>query len=196
MLENTTKNKPHVIDLADDDEKKASENRDPISGQPGAHPVGVGLGAAAGGAAAGIATGAVIGTTAAGPVGTAVGAGIGAAVGAIAGGLAGKAGAEAVNPTVEHEYWRGHYAERPYVTPGSSYDDYGPAYQHGWESYGRHQGKSFQQAEPTLEREWSMAEGKSKLGWDKAKGAVEDAWDRVSRRSESCPSRDGGGSCH
>ncbi|CAN5487748.1 hypothetical protein BH09PSE5_BH09PSE5_37720 [soil metagenome] len=67
-----------------------AENRDPISGEPGAHPVGTGLGAAAGGMAAGAAVG-----TMAGPVGTA----IGAAVGAIVGGLAGKGVAEKVDPT-------------------------------------------------------------------------------------------------
>ena len=33
-------------------------NRDPITNEPGAHPVGTGLGAALGGAAAGVATGA------------------------------------------------------------------------------------------------------------------------------------------
>ncbi len=65
-------------------------NRDPITGEPGSHPVGTGLGAAAGGAAAGAAVG-----TVAGPVGT----GIGAAVGAVAGGLAGKAAGEHFNPT-------------------------------------------------------------------------------------------------
>jgi len=58
---------------------KAQANRDPISGAPGAHPVGTGLGAAAGG----IAGGAAAGTLAAGPVGTV----IGAAVGAVLGGL-------------------------------------------------------------------------------------------------------------
>jgi uncharacterized protein (TIGR02271 family) len=69
-----------------------SANRDPITGTPGAHPVGTGVGAVAGGVAAGAAVG-----TVAGPIGTAVG----AAVGAVAGGLAGKGVAEEVDPTVE-----------------------------------------------------------------------------------------------
>lgn len=69
-----------------------SANRDPITGTPGAHPVGTGVGALAGGAAAGAAVG-----TVAGPVGTA----IGAAVGAVAGGLAGKGVAEEIDPTVD-----------------------------------------------------------------------------------------------
>ena len=83
--------------MDNDNTKEAGTNRDPITGAPGAHPVGVGLGAAAGGIAGGIAAGAAVGTVAAGPVGTVVG----AAVGAIAGGLGGKAVAEHFDPTVE-----------------------------------------------------------------------------------------------
>jgi phage tail tape-measure protein len=64
-------------------------NPDPLTGTPGAHPVGTGLGAVSGAAA-----GASIGA-AAGPVGAAVG----TVVGAVAGALAGKGAAEAVNPT-------------------------------------------------------------------------------------------------
>ena len=54
-------------------------NPDPLTGTPGAHPVGVGTGAL-GGAAAGAGIGTVVG----GPVGALVG----GAVGAVAGGLA------------------------------------------------------------------------------------------------------------
>ena len=67
-----------------------SANRDPLTGEPGAHPVGTAVGAAAGGIAAGAAAGSV-----AGPVGTVVG----AVVGAVAGGAAGKGVAETVDPT-------------------------------------------------------------------------------------------------
>lgn len=70
--------------------RTGSANLDPITGAPGAHPVGTGVGAVAGGVAAGAAAG-----TVAGPVGTAVG----AAVGAVAGGLAGKKVAEKERPT-------------------------------------------------------------------------------------------------
>src|SRR2546423_536055 len=94
---------------------KGSANRDPISGAPGAHPIGTGVGAAAGGMAAGAAAG-----TVAGPIGTA----IGAAVGAVVGGLAGKGIAEKIDPTLEEAYWRENYIRRPYVTQGATYDDY------------------------------------------------------------------------
>ncbi|MES2571719.1 MAG: hypothetical protein V4710_16905, partial [Verrucomicrobiota bacterium] len=46
-------------------------NRDPITGEPGSHPVATGAGAAGGGAA-----GAAIGTAVAGPVGTVHGGGV------------------------------------------------------------------------------------------------------------------------
>ena len=88
----------------DDEELQGRDaHRDPITGTPGAHPVGVGLGAAAGGMAAGAAAG-----TVAGPVGTA----IGAAAGAIVGGLAGKGIAEQIDPTIEEAYWRENYTAR------------------------------------------------------------------------------------
>ena len=155
-----------------------SRNPDPITKAPGSHPVGTGVGAAAGGAAGiggAVAAGAAMGT-AAGPVGTA----IGAAVGAVAGGLIGKGVAEHVNPSVEDKYWRDNYASRPYVTPGSSYDDeYGPAYRLGWEAPGRHSGKRFDEVEPHLRQDWDRVKGKSRLEWERAKQATRDAWDRV-----------------
>ena len=148
-----------------------SANRDPLTGTPGAHPVGTGVGAIAGG----LATGAAVGTVA-GPVGTV----IGAAVGAVVGGLAGKGVAESIDPTREDAYWRENYNSRPYVESGSSYDDYGPAYGYGVSSYSQHAGRSFDAAEPDLSRGWNTARGTSSLTWDKAKHATRDAWHRTS----------------
>jgi hypothetical protein len=144
-------------------------NRDPLSGAPGAHPVGTGVGAA-GGAAAGAAIG-----SAAGPVGTVVG----GVVGAVAGGLAGKGAAEAVNPTVEEAYWRENYSSRPYVEKGDAFEQYGPAYKYGWESRPHYLGSTFDEVEPDLGREWDRVRGTSTLGWDKARHAARDAWHRI-----------------
>ena len=151
---------------------KGSPNRDPISGAPGAHPVGTGVGAAAGGLAAGAAVGSV-----AGPVGTAVG----AAVGAVVGGLAGKGIAERIDPTIEDAYWRENFRSRPYVAEGSTYDDYGPAYQYGVENYPKYPGRKFDDVESDLSRDWQRAKGKSSLEWERAKHATKDAWHRVER---------------
>ena len=164
-----------ITDNTNPDSNNPSANRDPITGEPGAHPIGVGLGAALGGAAAGAATG-----TIAGPIGTV----IGAAVGAIVGGLAGKTAAESIDPTLEDAYWRENYATRPYVKPGAGYDDYGPAYKYGTEAYMRQPGRSFAQVETELARDWDKVRGKSTLEWERAKIATSDAWNRMSNSIE------------
>ncbi len=151
-------------------DQRDDDNLDPISGAPGAHPVGTGLGAAIGGAAAGAATGAV-----AGPIGTA----IGAAAGAIIGGLAGKGIAESLDPTAEDAYWRENYATRPYVRAGADYDDYRPAYQYGIHAYAKYEGLDFGEIEPDLERDWPSSRGSSTLSWVGARLASLDAWEHA-----------------
>src|SRR5262245_49562667 len=101
---------------------EVDRNEDPISGEPGAHPVGVGIGTAAGGAAAGAAAGAV-----GGPIGAV----IGAVAGGVAGGLVGKEVAEAIDPTVEEAYWREEYRNRDYVEHRAPFATYAPAYRYG-----------------------------------------------------------------
>ena len=161
-----------------DDERRAAEpdaNRDPITGAPGAHPIGAGLGAVGAGVA-----GAAIGALG-GPVGVVAG----AVVGGIAGGLAGKEVAETVNPTnpaVEDAYWQANFRSRPYVGADENYDVYRPAYQYGWESQSRHADRSFDDVEPLLEREWHSRTERSNLEWERAKAAARDAWERVGVR--------------
>ena len=150
--------------------KPADTNPDPISGEPGAHPVGTGVGAAVAGAAAGAAGGAL-----AGPAGAVAG----AVVGAVAGGYAGKAAEEAIDPTAEDAYWRTNYKNRPYVEKGTEYETYRPAYEYGWESRRQHANRRFDDVEPDLARGWQKSRGHSQLGWEKAKQAARDAWDRV-----------------
>ncbi len=149
-------------------------NPDPITGEPGAHPVGTGVGAAGVGVAA-TAIGAAVG----GPIGAAVG----AVVGSVAGGLAGKAVAEKIDPTVEDEYWRTNYSSRPYAESSYQYDDYSPAYRTGYEGYGTYgtQGMSYTDAEPKLRQDYERHPNKGQLAWEKAKHATQDAWDRVER---------------
>jgi len=149
--------------------RQPDANRDPMTGAPGAHPLGVGLGSASGAT-----IGAVVGSLA-GPMGTAVG----AAVGGLAGGLTGKGLAEQANPTVEDGYWRKHYASRPYVTPGTPYETYEPAYRFGWEGRGRYGELNWADAEPRLHADWRRAGGDSRLEWEKAQPAMRDAWDRL-----------------
>ena len=151
---------------------RGHRNADPITNEPGAHPVGVGVGAALTGAAAGAAAGAL-----GGPIGAAVG----VVAGAVAGGLGGKVVAESFDPTTEDAYWRENYPKRPYYDAGTKYDDYAPAYRYGWESRLRHRDHEFGEIEPELSKHWGKTHATSRLTWDKAKLAVRDAWEHTSR---------------
>ena len=165
-------------------------NPDPITGAPGAHPVGTGVGAAAGGVG-GMAAGAAIGGAISGPAAP-IGAAIGAAAGAVAGGLAGKGVAEKIDPTVEDEYWRAHHPDAPYAVPGYSYDtDYRPAYTYGWESKSQYPDRRFDDVESDLERGWDRARGQSRLQWEQAKSATREAWHRVEHALPGDADRDG-----
>lgn len=158
-------------------------NPDPITGEPGAHPVGTGVGAAAGGAA-----GAAIGA-AGGPVGAAVG----AVIGAIAGGLAGKGVAEMVDPTVEDAHWREHHASAPFPGRDRPYEDFAPAYRTGYMGY--REGRSFDEREAELRMEYeggqagvgappSVTEGEqrqARTSWEEAREAARVAYERVQR---------------
>lgn len=137
-------------------------------------------GAVAGGIAGGVAGGAAAGAAIGGMTGP-VGAAVGAAIGAAAGALAGKA--MKADPVVEDQYWRDNFQSRPYAV-GHSYDEFGPAYMYGVNSYDRYPGRSFAEVEADLGNEWDSTRGNSNLGWDKAKHATRDAWDRVSNTVE------------
>ena len=177
---------------------KRDTNPDPITGTPGSHPIGTGVGAAAGGAAAGLAgaaiAGAATGAAMTGPAAP-VGAVIGAVVGAVAGGLAGKGVAESVDPTAEDAYWREHHKTRPYAAADvANYDydrDFAPAYRHGYTAAVRHHGRKYDEVESDLARGWDETKGESRLGWDKAKHAARDAWHRVERSAPGDADRDG-----
>ena len=145
-------------------------NRDPLTGAPGAHPVGVGLGTAAGGMAAGAAAGAV-----AGPVGAVAG----AVVGGIVGGLAGKAAGEALDPTAEDAYWKQNYQNESYYDSQLKYDDYSPAYRTGYNGRARLGARSFEDVESDLHADYERSKGNSKLSWEHAKQATRAAWNRL-----------------
>ena len=139
-----------------------------------------GVGAVTGGIVGGVAGGAAAGAMAGGmtgPVGAAVGAAIGAVVGAVA-------GRYKHDPVVEDTYWRDNYQSKPYVAKGASYDEYRPAYNYGADSYSKYPGKSFDDVESDLGRDWNSARGKSTLEWEHAKHATRDAFHRVGNAVE------------
>lgn len=163
-------------DVVDATGKKIGEtNPDPITGEPGSHPVGTGIGAAGAGA-----VGAAIGAVA-GPVGALAG----AAIGAVVGGLAGHGIAEAIDPTAEEAFWRDEYQRRPYFKEGHTYDDYAPAYRLGTEHRVKQQRnpiRSWENIEGTLGEHWDGVRGDSRLAWDDARPAARDAWHRTHER--------------
>jgi hypothetical protein len=141
-------------------------NRDPLSGAPGAHPIGTGVGAA-GGAAAGVMVGSV-----AGPVGTT----IGGVVGAIVGAMAGKELGEVVNPTAEDNYWDNYWREsyryEPYYSWGRTYEDYAAAYRVGYTPRLNQPDRSWDDAKEQLKTDWLRTKGASHLSWGEAQLAV------------------------
>lgn len=154
--------------MAAEEREDRDLNRDPITDEPGSHPIGTGIGAA-GGAVAGAAAGAITG-----PAGAAVG----GVVGAVVGGLAGKAAGEAVNPTAEEAFWRENYSKEPYYEPGRPFDDYGPAYRLGLSGRTRYP-DPWTSVEPRLASEWDSTRGISSLDWDRARPASQAAWTRA-----------------
>ena len=153
-------------------EARSDLNADPITGEPGSHPVGTGIGGI-GGAAAGAAIG-----TMAGPLGTL----IGGAIGAIVGGGAGHAAAEAIDPTREEAYWRAEYANADHYQEGHDFDrDLHPAYAVGYANRARYPADArFEDHESDLERSWNNVKGESRMEWNEARRASRDAWNRIS----------------
>jgi hypothetical protein len=155
-------------------------NADPITNEPGAHPIETAIGAALAGAAAGVAAGAV-----AGPVAAA----IGAAAGAVAGGYAGKGIGEMIDPTVEDSTLRDNFRSRPYVEEGDSFEDFHPAFRYGALAEAKYGDAGIDLMDGQLQQDWEASKD-HRMPWTKARGAVKDAYDRTVqlRRQRGCPS--------
>ena len=160
-----------------ENEKRAIEpenpaaNPDPITGEHGSHPVGTGAGTTGGGIA-----GAAIGGAIGGPIGAAVGAVVGGVVGA----YSGRGVAEAVNPTVENEYWQTNHAAQPWANEDAPFEHYAPAYRTGYEGVTKYAGKPYQEIEVNLASDYEKNQTNPAIPWDQAKPATKAAWDRLS----------------
>lgn len=150
--------------------KDAKTNPDPVTGEPGSHPVGTGLGTTGGGL-----TGAAIGGAVGGPVGAAVG----AVVGGVAGAYSGRGVAEAMNPTVEETYWRENHRTQEWADEGTPYEHYAPAYRTGYEGAGKYSGRDYDEIEGDLARDYEKNDANPAVPWDRARPAVRAAWHRV-----------------
>jgi len=157
-------------------EKKADlpprgpRNPDPITDAAGAHPIEAGVGAALGGAAAGFAAG-----MAAGPVGAVAG----AILGGVAGGYGGKAVGEWIDPTTDDRQLQAQFAQRKYVKDGETYDDYVPYYQYGGRAEGSNVGRTFDEVETGIQKEYDGEEIARARPWNEARPAVMDGYTRA-----------------
>jgi hypothetical protein len=87
--------------------------------------------------------------------------------------------AQGFDPSAEENYWRECYSSRPYVTAGSTFSEYRPAYRYGIDAHRRFEGRSFDDLEAELMRDWDRVKGTSSLTWETARHAARDSWQRV-----------------
>ncbi len=168
------------VKIKESNEKKA--NRDPITGEPGSHPVATGIGSAIG-LATGVASAAAMGAAtgaALGPAGMIAG----AAAGAIFGGGVGHEVGEDIYPT-QLAWWKDNYVSRPYVAKGTPFEYYEPAYRYGIEAGINNKGHDFGDLEPSLRNNWNIARGQTSLEWNEAKHAARDAFERLGNDNEN-----------
>jgi hypothetical protein len=89
------------------------------------------------------------------------------------------AAGEALNSTIEEDFWRTSFESEPYYGTGYSFADYWPAYRTGIEGYSRYPGRSFEDIEKQLREHFLGHRGESRLGWVGAGPAVRRAWERL-----------------
>ena len=78
-------------------------------------------------------------------------------------------------------YWRNTYSTRPYAA-GRDYDDLRYGYRYGFEAANRYKGRSWDDVESDLSRDWNTYEYRGQSTWENIKDAVRDAWNRVTNR--------------
>src|SRR5262245_56564427 len=121
--------------------------------KPDEHRAGVGVGATSGSV-----MGAIAGASA-GPLGAVAGAVIGGAIG----GAVGHSAAKSVDAAIENKHWEDAFKSVPYADRSLKYADYAPAYRFGWESYGRYEGRNFDDIQFELMHDWDAHRSDSPL---------------------------------
>jgi hypothetical protein len=170
----TTFNTQKKLDLP----PRGDRNADPITDEPGSHPIETGIGAAAAGASAGLAAGALGGPLAAV---------VGVTAGAVAGGIIGKHVGEIIDPTSVDEFLRENFESRPYVKAGDSYEDFRAAYRYGGLAESKYGDCGLDLADINLRKEWENKG--NEMAWDRASGAIKDGYERaveLRKANESC----------
>lgn len=120
-------------------------------------------------------------------IGAALSAVVGAVAGGVTGGVTGKSAAEAVGPTPEELFWRDAYHREPYYVAGRNFEYYAPGFRAGWAGRVRHDGRSFEEAEPDLIAEYGLSRSELDPPWHDIRPAARAAWDRVDRSRKENP---------
>jgi hypothetical protein len=79
-------------------------------------------------------------------------------------------------------YWRENNKTRPYANRATAFDEYEPAYGYGVTSNTKYRGRSFEDVDSDLARDWNATRVTSTRAWDRARFAARDAWHRVRTR--------------
>jgi hypothetical protein len=87
--------------------------------------------------------------------------------------------ADEIDVATEENYWRKHYRELGYVQETDDYELFEPAFRTGYMGRRRHPGKTFQEVENELRRDYEAVAGATALGWEKAVCAACDAWNQA-----------------
>jgi hypothetical protein len=84
-----------------------------------------------------------------------------------------------VDWTMEEQYWRDSYSNRPYIGSNRDFEYWRPAYRYGYESATNYPGRKWNEVESDLKTGWEKFEHRGKTTWEQIKDAVRDGWDRV-----------------
>jgi hypothetical protein len=96
-------------------------------------------------------------------------------------------GAESINLTAEEQYWRETFVRESYYERGRPWGYYAPAFRAGWEGRVRHDGRSFEEAEPALIAGYNAGKTALYPDWSAVRPAAKAAWERVDLVRKSKP---------
>lgn len=91
----------------------------------------------------------------------------------------------------EEPTWEQSFRGRDDVGEGEGFDQHRPAYRYGSECRLRHAGRSWDEVEPDLSREWESRPDRGNMTWERAKASVRDGWHSIERKLPGDADRDG-----
>jgi hypothetical protein len=95
--------------------------------------------------------------------------------------------AQRVDAAVEEAYWKTHFSGEKYGEREAAYATYQPAFRAGYIGRNRYPGKTFEEVEKDLQRDYDRLQGSATLPWARARFAVLDAWNRPVQTAVTAP---------